>query len=196
MLSGESGMARRREFDEATVVNQAMELFWRRGYRGATPQALTEATGLSKSSLYATFESKQGLFLVALEHYIDGQVQVVSTVLAEGRLRRGLERMYEALLGIATTGRTCLVCTSTVEAPLEDAAVAALVRRGHEAIEQVLFERLVRAQTEGDLDAGRDPRVLARFIVTNNMGLMVSARVNPDLAALREVAAEVVRAVC
>ncbi|MFT4625928.1 MAG: TetR/AcrR family transcriptional repressor of nem operon [Myxococcota bacterium] len=189
-------MARRREFDEATVVAQAMDLFWLRGYRSATPQALTEVTGLSKSSLYATFGSKQGLFLASLQHYIDGQVQLMGAVLAEGRLRHGLERMYDALLGIGTTGRTCLVCTSTIEGPLEDAAVAEVVRRGHGALEQVLFERIVRAQAEGDVDASRDPRHLARFVLTNNMGLMVLARANPDPAALRGVVAEIVRAVC
>lgn len=189
-------MARRREFDEAHVVNQAMELFWMRGYRDATPQALTEATGLSKSSLYATFGSKKGLFLATLEQYVAGQVELVASVLAEGRLRHGLERMYDTLLGFGTTGRTCLVCTSTIEAPLEDLEVGELIRRGHHSIEQVLFERIVRAQAEGDVDANRDARTLARFVLTNNMGLMVLARVDPDPIALRKVAAEVVRAVC
>ncbi len=189
-------MARRREFDEATVVNIAMELFWLRGYRAATPSALTDATGLSKSSLYATFGSKQGLFLASLERYVDAQVQVLEAGLKDGRLRHGLERMYDMLLKLGTTGHTCLVCTSTIEAPLEDTAVANAVRRGHEAIEQVLFNRIVRAQLEGDVDASRSPRALARFILNNNMGLMVLARTNPDPHALREVVAEVIRAVC
>ena len=67
-------MARRREFDEQAVVANAMELFWRQGYRATTPRDLLTATGLSKSSLYATFGSKEGLFLAALDAYLDDQV--------------------------------------------------------------------------------------------------------------------------
>ena len=63
-------MARPRKFEEPTVVATATELFWRKGYKATTPRDLVEATGLSKSSLYNTFGSKEGLFVRAMEHYI------------------------------------------------------------------------------------------------------------------------------
>lgn len=189
-------MARRREFDEATVVNQAMDLFWQQGYRSTTPAALAEATGLSKSSLYATFASKEGLFLASLERYVESQVTQMRSVLSEGSLREGLERLYAGLLNMGASGRTCLVCTSSIEAPVDSAPVADAVAKGHAALEAVFYERLVRAREEGEIDPERDPRVLAQFIVNNNMGLMVLARAKRDPEGLRAIAAEVVRAVC
>ena len=50
-----------------------MRAFWKEGWRDTTPQRLVEATGLSRSSLYATFGSKKGLFLAALDLYVEQQ---------------------------------------------------------------------------------------------------------------------------
>ncbi|MFT5687056.1 MAG: TetR/AcrR family transcriptional repressor of nem operon [Myxococcota bacterium] len=189
-------MARRREFNEAEVVERAMELFWLQGYGATSPQNLVQATGLSKSSLYATFGSKQGLFLAALQHYIDDQIHQVRAMTAVGSLRENLERMYDVLIEMAVGGRTCLLCSSSIEAPMDHPEVAALVCKGQGAVEQVLLERLVRARQEGEITEDRDLQAMARFIVNNNMGLMVQARSNPNPDQLRPIAAEIIRAIC
>lgn len=62
-------MARPREFNEDQVLDAAMNVFWRRGYAGTTTQDLVDATGLGRSSLYAAYGSKQGIFEHALIRY-------------------------------------------------------------------------------------------------------------------------------
>ncbi|WP_456677935.1 TetR/AcrR family transcriptional regulator [Bradyrhizobium sp. RDM12] len=57
-----SDMSRPREFDETEVMDKALELFWRQGYEGTSLNDLLDATGLTKSSLYAAFGSKEDLF--------------------------------------------------------------------------------------------------------------------------------------
>ena len=54
-------MARPREFDEDYVLDQALHVFWDKGYDSTSLADLQEATGLTKSSLYKAFESKEGL---------------------------------------------------------------------------------------------------------------------------------------
>lgn len=189
-------MGRRRAFDEEEVLDQALDLFWSRGYRSATPAALVTATGLSKSSLYATFESKDSLFLRVLQRYIDEQVRALGSLLDAPTLSEGLWRMYESLIELGTGGRTCLVCSSTIEGPLGETDVQALVQQGHASIESLLLQRLVRAREEGELDASRDLTDTARFLLATNMGLMVLARANPDPEAMRAIAREAIRAVC
>lgn len=63
-------MARPRGFDIEVVVEAAKDTFWRLGYDGAAISDLEEATGLSRSSLYQAFGSKEQLFRAALDRYI------------------------------------------------------------------------------------------------------------------------------
>lgn len=55
-------MARPRTFDEATVLDQARELFSTQGYHGTSIDDLVKATGLLRGSLYKAFGSKRNLF--------------------------------------------------------------------------------------------------------------------------------------
>lgn len=63
-------MARRRTYSTDAVVEAAKDAFWRLGYEGAAISDLEAATGLSRSSLYQAFKSKEALFGVALDAYI------------------------------------------------------------------------------------------------------------------------------
>jgi AcrR family transcriptional regulator len=63
-------MSRPRTFTPSTVVEAAKELFWRRGYAGTALGDVENATGLSRSSLYQAFGSKEALFDAALEDYV------------------------------------------------------------------------------------------------------------------------------
>ena len=62
-------MARPREFDEETALDQAMRLFWTQGYQGTSLHDLLQTMGISKSSFYETFRSKRDLFMRSLEHF-------------------------------------------------------------------------------------------------------------------------------
>jgi TetR/AcrR family transcriptional regulator, transcriptional repressor for nem operon len=62
-------MARNKEFEISEKIELAMHVFWEKGYHETSLNDLIEATGLQKGSLYNTFESKEELFLKALNHY-------------------------------------------------------------------------------------------------------------------------------
>ena len=60
---------RPRTFDESTALDQAMRLFWERGYEAAGVDDLANAMGISMSTFYSTFGDKETLFLSALNKY-------------------------------------------------------------------------------------------------------------------------------
>ncbi len=60
---------RPRSFESSEVLDRALELFWRHGYASTTTRELEEELGLSQSSMYNAFGSKQGLLLAALTRY-------------------------------------------------------------------------------------------------------------------------------
>jgi AcrR family transcriptional regulator len=60
---------RPRSFDPDKALDAAVGTFWKYGYDGASLDALTEAMGINRPSLYAAFGDKAALFESALRRY-------------------------------------------------------------------------------------------------------------------------------
>lgn len=192
------GMGRPREFDAETALDQAMEVFWRHGYEGATIAQLTEAMGINPPSLYACFGNKEGLLKAALDRYTKLRGVWMDEVVAAPTARDVAERM---LMGIADKQTDpanppgCLLVqggiacgTGSENVPFELAA-----RRGQN--EDQLRDRFIRAKAEGDLKESADPAALARYVSAVSVGMGVMASSGSDREALRQVASVAVQAV-
>ena len=75
-------MARPREFDADIALDRALELFWSKGYEASSLDELCDATGLSRSSLYATFGSKRNLLLRTVDRYFERRTPRIAEALA------------------------------------------------------------------------------------------------------------------
>lgn len=192
------GMGRPREFDAELALDQAMEVFWRHGYEGATIAQLTEAMGINPPSLYACFGNKEGLLKAALDRYSKLRGVWMDEVVAAPTARDVAERM---LMGIAQKQTDpanppgCLLVqggiacgTGSENVPFELAA-----RRAQN--EDQLRDRFVRAKAEGDLKPTSDPAALARYVSAVSVGMGVMASSGSDREALRQVADVAVQAV-
>jgi TetR/AcrR family transcriptional repressor of nem operon len=71
-----------KHFDPGQVLEQVVELFWRRGAASTGIEEVVSVTGLSRSSLYATFGGKRTLHLAALRRYVDQRSRPVLDALA------------------------------------------------------------------------------------------------------------------
>lgn len=60
-------MGRKKSFNTDIVLDQIGRLFISQGYNGTSLDDLVACTGLLRGSLYATFGSKQGMFIAALK---------------------------------------------------------------------------------------------------------------------------------
>ena len=81
-------MRRPRECDTTEALNEAMQVFWTKGFEATSLNDLIGAMKLSKSSFYDTFGSKHEVFLAAIEHYkktVTAQVSAVSELDAMAR---------------------------------------------------------------------------------------------------------------
>lgn len=67
---------RKRKFDEQTALQAAMEVFWAKGFVGASLADLTKSMNINKPSMYSTFGNKEALFIKATQHYIDHNMKI------------------------------------------------------------------------------------------------------------------------
>lgn len=179
-------MARTKEFDEDVALRAAMDLFWRKGYEATSMQDLVDHLGIGRGSIYATFGSKHELYLRALDRYEEASgARTLELLSGPGPALPAVRAYLEAFLAEALTDRKgCLVTNTAVECP-HDQSMARRVESNWNGLETAIAGTLTRARAQGELAADRDPRALARFLVTFVQGLKVLAKV-PDERRMRD----------
>lgn len=183
---------RPREFDVDVAVEHAMNVFWSRGYHGTSLPDLLEATRLSRGSLYAAFGDKHGLFLRALDRYIDEALARLDTELdPQGSALAGVRACVAGYIE-RTSGaggkRGCLVVATAMELAAHDAEVERRIRRFFKMVETRLTTALMRAQTTGELAAGIEPASAAHMLLCLLEGLRVVGKTSPDRTASQAAA--------
>jgi len=153
---------------------------------------LMDAMGLSKSSLYDSFGSKHELFLKVIDCYVDASSAGFTLALTgEGSGRRAIEDMFAAIVEEATgeAGRRgCFAANCAVALSGVDDQAGRRLGRFFKQFEETIEMAVRRAQGQGEIPADKDPTALARFLVSSLNGIRVIARVDPDPAALRDIA--------
>lgn len=183
-------MSRVKTFDPDAVLDAAMDVFWRKGFAETSVHDLVDELGLSRSSLYATFGDKDQLFQKAFARYCSTEAGPRHELLTrEGPVLDGLR---ELLLGLARAPelhpdrRGCLVVNAAMERIPADPATTAAVAAQLGRLEEALHAALRRGQAAGEIDAGRDARALARFLVTVVQGMRVVGKATADRDALHD----------
>ena len=184
-------MARPREFDADVALERAMQAFWAKGFKATSLDDLCEATGLSRSSLYAAFGGKRALLHQSLERYEEQGIARIAAVLARPvPVRVAIASFITGLIESIVAGpgrRGCFIGNCAAELARQDQATAARVRRSLERIEATFRDALIRAQARGEIAASADIGVMARFLVSGIQGLRLVGKAKPDRAALEDI---------
>ena len=150
---------RTRKFDADEALGRAMEVFWTRGYEGATLPELTAAMGINRPSLYAAFGNKEQLFRKVLDRYRDGPTAFVAIALKEPTAR-GVAEKHFSRCGPVTGRQEQTAWCMIVHGALACGAAAEPVRKElagwREASVTALRNRLEQAARDGDLPEGTD----------------------------------------
>jgi AcrR family transcriptional regulator len=186
-----------RQFDADVALDQALEVFWARGYEGATLPELTKAMGINRPSLYAAFGNKEQLFRKALERYQTGPMSFLSEALKEPTARAAAEAIFSGFVRMQRNrdkARGCFIVSGALVAG-EDAET---VRRDLAQLRQMVVamfrKRFEKGVQNGDLPKGTDCATLGRYIGTVLGGLAVQAASGATEKELRLVAAMAMRA--
>lgn len=190
-------MGRPRAFCVDTALNHALEVFWRKGYEGASLNDLTDAMGINRPSLYAAFGNKEELFRKALDRYTKEKVAYLREAVEAPTAYGMAERMFYGAADMLTDPCHPVGCL-TVKGAMTCGDQAPSVKQELDHIranfEATMLERLQRAKDEGDLPADSDPAHLCRFLSTMVQGMSVQAAGGASREDLRMVAQTALKA--
>jgi len=189
-------MARPRAFEADAALECAMQAFWAKGYKATSLEDLCQATGLSRSSLYAAFGGKRALLLRSLARYEENAVARITAALGKPLpVREAIASFIDELIDgiVAGPGRAgCFIGNCAAELA-GDRATASRVRQSLARVEGAFRDGLARGQARGELAADADTEALSRFLVSGIQGLRLVGKANPDRAALAGIAEVMLR---
>ncbi|WP_137992574.1 TetR/AcrR family transcriptional regulator [Streptomyces vilmorinianum] len=179
-----------KHFDPDAALDTVVRLFWKQGVATTGVQDIVNATGLNRSSLYATFGGKQQLYLAALERYVDERSRPVLGRLAQDD--RGLpavEEFFTNLIDMRCTGEYarwgCMISNAHAGAENDEAEVRAVLDRQHHRLRDALRDALAVARAKGQLGEAADPESAADVLALLAHGVNLRSRAGADQERLR-----------
>jgi AcrR family transcriptional regulator len=183
-------MGRPREFDVDKALDLALQVFWRKGYEGASMADLTETMGITRPSLYAAFGNKEELFRKALDRYVDGPGGYVQVALAKPTMRAVVEHLlYETAAALTDPNHPgCLAVQGALTCGDAAESIKQELMSRRATSERDLRQRCERAIAEGDLPPGSDAADLAAYLSAFLQGMAVQAAGGTTREQLRKIA--------
>ncbi|MEQ1086944.1 TetR/AcrR family transcriptional regulator [Acinetobacter seifertii] len=174
---------RTKEFETDEIADAAMQVFWRRGYAATSVQDLVDGTGLSRSSLYSTFQNKQGLYQKALQRYellttLNNVKLLSGSGSPKALIRQLLINVVEDELN-DSEHKGCLVANACLELAGHDVDVSQFVASNLQKLQHALERLLIKAQQSGEITSTQNPRALASFFLNTMQGLRVLGKGSP-----------------
>jgi AcrR family transcriptional regulator len=165
-------------YDRDEVIDKAQALFWKQG-AAVSVDGLSAATGLHKPSLYGAFGGRRGLYLAALDAYIERGAPDVQGALKARPLRSALADFFEADLDVFCAAEDrpgCFLIGTAIEAARGDDQVRVRIEAVFAGLRRTLRARVESAIGDGDLPADADVGSWTEIIFGAHVSLAVGAR--------------------
>lgn len=192
-------MPRVAKYDREKALDNAVTLFWERGYGGASMKQIEQALDMRPGSLYATFGSKDGLFREALDVYAGRMSRSMAEALDDSpTIMAGIFQYLRSVAMQITApespARACLVVKTLLEVTADQPELRKLVNQRLQAVEDNLADLLAQAHAQGELAPDTDSRRLARLVQSQIMGLRSLAQRDIDADSVKALAEDIITA--
>ncbi len=188
---------RPRNFDFENTLDSAMRLFWKKGYEASSMQDLMQVMKLSKSSLYQCYGSKEELFMLCLQRYLDKVFQELEQDLSRNSSgKQFIQRYFQSIIAEAEQGtgvRGCYLVNAAVEFEKSHTTISPMITRGLERFRELFHTALEMARKNKELSQDYDPHVISHYLVSSMGGLRTMVKGGMRYHDLQEVVAVTLR---
>lgn len=189
------------EYNPDLALQRARDVFWSTGFAASSLDALSEATGMNRPSLFGAFGDKEKLYIATLERYRDESVAGLREALSGARhLRVELADVYakatDVYLASQDAARGCLLLgTASVEAPNRP-AIRRVLAESLDAFNAVIEDRMRKAIADGEVSTNVDAGGLASMASAIMHSLAVRARAGATRRELDKLSKAAIVLIC
>lgn len=184
-------MARPREFDRDTALQDAIGVFWAKGFAATSTEDLLAAMKIGRQSLYNAFGDKHALYVAALDAYqrksVDGHIARLDAPAS------ALAGLHDLLTGLVpdddrTRALGCMGVGSAGEFGAADPDLVALRQASYARLHNRVLARVHEGQANGEIDPVLLPAEAADFIQMTMTGIQLAARAGGAAEPLKTMA--------
>lgn len=162
-------MPRNREFDYDQKLEEARNLFWKKGYHATSMNDLVDALRINRSSIYDFYGNKHSLFVKCLGSYIASKELQYRLLADKGK--SPLDSIRLIIKGIIRNmfleAKTCMSVRTTFELGKTDEEVQKLLNNQAKNSVMLFSGLLTQAIGRGEISPDKDPEITAHFIVAS-----------------------------
>jgi len=165
-----------KEFDYDKAIEQAMRVFWRHGYSGASLRDLLKAMKIGEGSFYNTLKSKKNLYLECLKRYGDTvgkkrSLALTSAPNASVGLRNMLGTIFDRLEDPKSPSNLCMFAAMSAQVIMADKELRKFAITSINGAQALIEEKLNEDKKEGRLPTSYDSHTAAVIIITYLQGI-------------------------
>ena len=181
-------MARTPEYNLNEVVENAMNVFWQKGFEATSMADIYSATGLKPASVYTAFKSKDEFFRVIFQKYtehfrrsfpegLDGFEAIESWISNQAKLSSE-----------DTQRKGCLLINTILERGVHTETTRAMAQSRLEEIRRFFLKQLLIAKERKEIDRKVDVEIAADSLLGVTMSIMTLGRAGADKSTIFNVA--------
>ncbi len=174
-------VGRPRKIQPEIILENAMQVFWEKGYDGASMADIMAATGMHKGSLYQTFGDKKALFMAALGLYLDGMYEQQQQIIAEHAdptlaIRAVLLGMINYSAECDGSSHGCMAVNSLVDSAPFDQDISGLLQTKHDRMIDLMMSVINQIHQQNPNQLTRPPELVAGLIGIAMEGLSIEMK--------------------
>jgi AcrR family transcriptional regulator len=198
-IQSKRGRGRPAVFDRGVALQEAMKLFWERGYEGTSFDELIGFMGISASSFYNSFGSKEALYCEATRTYIEWAGQWFFAILNDPSTdtKSAFARLFEATAEEFTRGDHplgCMISLAGTHCAPGMKNIRDMMAEHRAFSESAMADRIRKGVANCDLPEDTDCEMLAAYYSAVARGLAVQARDGAAREKLSEIGRLAMRA--
>jgi TetR/AcrR family transcriptional repressor of nem operon len=178
------------KFDEQVAISKAMDVFWKKGYSGASMRDLTEAMEINSSSLYNTIGDKHQLFVKCIKNYTETRMQAAKRMLQNiSSPIKAIEKFIDSsVYAITHEPNSCLAIKTTFEMAVDDPEVQKIIKADSNFTYNLILQLVENAIAKNEIAISNDAKMLTDYIINNFTGWHESYIIYKDKERIEKMA--------